>query len=58
MSKTSTTIGLLDLSTKGFGFLRSEDKAYQLTPDDPYISQAVIKRFRLRPGQEIEAELG
>jgi len=58
LSKTSTASGLLDLSTKGFGFLRSQDKGYQITSDDPYISQAVIKRFRLRPGQEIEVEIG
>jgi transcription termination factor Rho len=58
LSTSKTVVGLLDLSTKGFGFLRSLDNNYQVAPDDPFVSQSMIKRFRLRPGHEIEAEVG
>jgi len=46
--------GVLEVGEKGFGFLRNPAKSYQISPNDIYVSPDIIRRYRLRPGLEIE----
>jgi transcription termination factor Rho len=46
--------GVLEVGEKGFGFLRNPAKSFQISPNDIYVSPDIIRRFRLRPGLEIE----
>ncbi len=46
--------GILEVGEKGFGFLRSPARNFQIGPSDIYVSPDVIRKFRLRPGLEIE----
>lgn len=43
--------GFLEITYNGFGFLRPK---FSQSPDDVYVSQTQIRRFYLRPGDEIE----
>ncbi|MCW2974205.1 MAG: transcription termination factor Rho, partial [Thermoleophilia bacterium] len=47
--------GVLDVLSDGFGFLRG--KNYNSTPQDVYVSQQLIKQFRLRRGDWITGEI-
>ena len=40
--------GVLEVLEDGYGFLRSDN--YQSGPDDVYVPQAQIRRFRLKTG--------
>ena len=42
--------GILELHPKGFGFLRDAARHYNARPSDPYVSQALIQKFRLKQG--------
>jgi transcription termination factor Rho len=46
--------GVLEVGEKGFGFLRNPARSFQISPNDIYVSPDVIRKFRLRPGLEIE----
>jgi len=46
--------GVLEVGEKGFGFLRNPARSFQISPNDIYVSPDMIRRFRLRPGIEIE----
>jgi len=46
--------GVLEVGEKGFGFLRNPARSYQVSPNDIYVSPDMIRRWRLRPGIEIE----
>ena len=46
--------GVLEDGEKGFGFLRNAAKSYQISPNDIYVSPDIIRRYRLRPGLEID----
>jgi transcription termination factor Rho len=46
--------GVLEVGEKGFGFLRNPARSYQISPNDIYVSPDIIRRYRLRPGLEIE----
>lgn len=46
--------GVLEVGEKGFGFLRSPARSFQISPSDIYVSPDMIRRFRLRPGVEVE----
>ncbi len=46
--------GVLEVGEKGFGFLRNPARSFQVSPNDIYVSPDMIRRFRLRPGIEIE----
>ncbi|MGK7345767.1 MAG: transcription termination factor Rho [Candidatus Nitrospinota bacterium M3_3B_026] len=48
--------GVLDIASKGYGFLRSLERGYAITPEDPYVGQGMIKKYRLLPGMFIEGE--
>ncbi|OGK21416.1 transcription termination factor Rho [Candidatus Roizmanbacteria bacterium RIFCSPHIGHO2_02_FULL_37_13b] len=43
--------GILEITYNGFGFLRPK---FTQSPDDIYVSQSQIRKFWLRPGDEIE----
>lgn len=43
--------GILEVTPSGFGFLRPR---FSPSPDDIYVSQSQIRKFWLRPGDEVE----
>ena len=45
-----TAEGVLEQSTKGFGFLRNPRRNYVANPADPYVSNQLIHKFGLREG--------
>lgn len=45
--------GILEIVPKGYGFLRSLDNGFRITPQDPYLSPRLVQSFRLRTGMEI-----
>ncbi len=47
-TETVEVKGILQLCEEGYGFLRGEN--YLTTPDDVYVSQTQIRRFRLKTG--------
>jgi len=48
--------GILDIHPDGYGFLRSSQN-YVTTPNDIYVSQAQIRRFRFKTGDLIKGNL-
>lgn len=54
-NKTEVKKGVLELMQEGYGFLRADG----LNPgsDDIYISQSQIRRFDIRPGDEVEGQV-
>jgi transcription termination factor Rho len=48
---------VLETTSKGFGFLRNPAKSFQPTPGDPYVSNALVDRFRLKPGLKITGKI-
>lgn len=53
-----TYIGILDLSGKSNGRLRTLDNTLEASSSDPVVSAKIIKQFQLRPGLELGVELG
>lgn len=53
-STDSQVRGILEVGEKGFGFLRNPARSFQISPNDIYVSPDVIRKFKLRPGLEIE----
>ncbi len=51
------TRGILELSDKGFGFLRQEAKNYQPSKDDVFVNPNVVRELQLREGLLIEGEM-
>lgn len=49
--------GYLEISEKGFGFLRSRENHFQPKPTDIFVTPDTIKRSFLREGSEIEGRL-
>jgi len=47
--------GVLDILTEGYGFLRSS--GYLQGPNDIYVSQSQIRRFRLKQGDEVYGQV-
>jgi transcription termination factor Rho len=45
--------GVLDLSSEGYGFLRSPRFNYITCPEDPYVSPSQVRRFGLRKGDAL-----
>ncbi|VAX15705.1 Transcription termination factor Rho [hydrothermal vent metagenome] len=56
MDKQEPVFGLLDVVDKGYGFLRSQDNSYMISPDDPYVGQNIIRKNKLRTGMFIEGK--
>lgn len=50
-------VGVLELMTDGYGFLRSSDYNYLSSPDDVYVSQAQIKMFGMKTGDTVTGEI-
>lgn len=50
-SNTTTVCGLIDITTDGYGFLRSN--GYDSGEEDTYVSPTQIRRFRLKKGDKI-----
>lgn len=45
--------GVLEIVQKGYGFLRSIDNGFRITPQDPYISPKLVQSLRLKTGMHI-----
>ena len=54
-SSTESKKGVLELMSEGYGFLRANGLTQ--SPDDIYISQSQIRRFDIRPGDEVEGQV-
>lgn len=50
-------IGVLEVMTDGYGFLRSSDYNYLTSPDDIYVPQAQIKNYGLKTGDVVECTI-
>jgi len=48
--------GIVELSGKGFGFLRESRRGYAASPNDIFITPEVIRNFNLRDGVYIKGE--
>ncbi|MFA9477091.1 transcription termination factor Rho [Phycisphaerales bacterium AB-hyl4] len=53
-----TTTGILELSGRSDGRIRTLDSTYVASPRDPVMPAKLIDRFDLRPGVMVEVELG
>lgn len=56
-SMTVVTEGVIEILPDGFGFLRSAESNYLPGPDDIYVSASFVKRFWLKTGDVIEANV-
>jgi transcription termination factor Rho len=50
--------GVLEVISGGSGFLRSSASGFQSSPEDVFVPQNIIRRFRLKTGDVIEGEAG
>ena len=57
MEVPETGSGYLEISDKGFGFLRSAENNYQPKPSDIFVTPDTIKRAAIREGALIEGKL-
>ena len=55
--KQDTGCGVLEITPKGYGFLRQEENKYRATPGDVFVGKDFIGGERLRPGLYIEAKV-
>ena len=51
------TKGILELSDKGFGFLRQEAQNYQPAKDDVFVNPNIARELQLREGLLLEGEM-
>ena len=56
--QTRTGSGVLELESKGFGFLRQPQGNYARRSGDPFVPRDLISRFGLRVGVLVEGPLG
>lgn len=49
------TEGLLELTPKGSGFLRSVKKSFEMARDDAFVAASMVSKWGLRPGAVIKA---
>jgi transcription termination factor Rho len=52
------TVGMLEITEKGHGYLRMAEKKYRPQPTDPYVPADVIKRTQLRGGLMLSVNTG
>ena len=50
--------GILEITPKGYGFLRQQENNFRPTPGDVFVGKDFIGGERLRPGLFVEAEIG
>ena len=48
--------GILEISGKGFGFLREPGKNFRQTPEDVFVTPETVRNFGLRDGLWVKAE--
>jgi transcription termination factor Rho len=53
----NTLEGVLELHANGFGFLRQLESGCSISPQDPYVSPDLIRRYALREGVMVKGEL-
>lgn len=58
MSNPEIKKGILEITDKGFGFLRNPELNFQADPDDIYISVRQVNECYLREGCLVEGEVG
>ncbi len=51
------TSGIIEVTSEGHGFLRSEKTSYQSSPEDIYVAQQFVRRFNLRTGDFLEGPI-
>jgi len=56
--KENIRSGVLEITPKGYGFLRREENKFRPTPGDVFVGKDFIGGERLRPGLHIEAKVG
>ena len=49
--------GVLEIMPDGYGFLRSSDYNYLSSPDDVYVTNTYIKRYGLKTGDVVQANV-
>ncbi len=49
--------GIIEISGKGFGFLRDAKRNFVQTPQDIFVTPEVVRRFQLRDGMWIHGEI-
>ena len=50
-------VGVLEMMSDGYGFLRSSDYNYLASPDDIYVSPAQVKIYGLKTGDVVEGPI-
>jgi len=50
--------GILELTDRGFGFLRQARRMYHPTEDDVFVPPAIVKSLRLREGLKLSGPVG
>ncbi len=50
--------GVLEVLQSGSGFLRSPANGFMSSPDDVFVPQSLIRRYRLRTGDIVDGEAG
>ena len=50
VTNSATSQGVLEVTPKGFGFLRDPARQYAARPNDPYVSLPLIQQFKLKQG--------
>jgi transcription termination factor Rho len=49
--------GLLEISNKGFGFLRQRHRNFSQTPNDIFVTPEMVRRYGLRDGVYLEGDV-
>ncbi len=49
--------GVLEVMSEGYGFLRFRERNYLPGPEDIYVPAAMIRRYALRPGCQVEGKV-
>ena len=49
--------GIIEISGKGFGFLRESKRNFVQTPNDIFVTPEIVRRFQLRDGMWIHGEI-
>ena len=55
---TTTASGVLELLPRGGGFLRDPAHSFRPTPNDPFVSPALTKRYGLVSGATVAGPVG
>ncbi|MEJ2633823.1 MAG: transcription termination factor Rho [Calditrichia bacterium] len=56
--KSKNRKGILEILPEGYGFLRDEKHNFQIKNGDAYVPAEIIRRYKLREGLHIVAEVG